>query len=153
VKRSSIIIAVLVLVLGASGAVYAYGKHGNWHMTPEEKVEFVTDRVTKKLELSSQQRENFTELANTVAGIMIEAKAGKSQQITEVKQLLEEPSFNQARAMELVQQKTEMINARAPLVISQLAIFLDSLDAGQKQQLQELIEHRHAHHRRGHGER
>lgn len=152
-KRSTIVITVLALVLGASGAVYAYGKHGNWHMTPEEKVEFVTDRVSKKLELSSQQRDNFSALANTVADIMIETKASKSQHMTEITQLLEEPSFNQARAMELVQQKTEMINARAPLVISQLAIFLDSLDAEQKQQLQEFIQHRHTHHRHGHGER
>ena len=152
-KLSYILIAALVLVIGGSGAVYAYGKHGHWHMTPEEKVEFVTDRVSKKLDLTDQQRENFTSLANTVAGIMLEAKASKTEHMAEVSQLLEEPSFNQARAMQLVQQKTDLIDEKAPLVISQLAIFLDSLDVEQKRQLQDLIRHHHEHRRHGHGER
>ncbi len=34
-------------------------------MSPQEKVEFVTDRVTKKLELDSQQQQNFSTLAQT----------------------------------------------------------------------------------------
>ena len=150
---SYILIAALVLVIGGTGAVYAYGKHGHWHMTPEEQVEFVTDRISKKLDLTDQQRENFTSLANTVAGIMLEAKASKAEHMAEVRQLLEEPSFNQARATQLVQQKTDLIDEKAPLVISQLAIFLDSLDVEQKRQLQDLIRHHHEHHRHGHGER
>ena len=150
-KRSTKIIAVLVLVLGGSGAVYAFSKHDHWHMSPQEKVEFVTDRVTKKLELNSEQRQNFVGLAETVAQIMIDVRASKEQHFAEVDQLLNEPSFNQARALELVQQKTEMINTRAPLVVSQLAIFLDSLDAEQKQQLQDFLEHKRNHHRHKHG--
>ena len=150
-KRSTKIIAVLVLVLGGSGAVYAFSKHDHWHMSPQEKVEFVTDRVTKKLELNSEQRQNFTSLAETVAQIMLDAKASKEQHFAEVDQLLNEPSFNQARALELVQQKTEMINTKAPLVISQLAIFLDSLNTEQKQQLQDFLEHKRDHHRHKHG--
>ncbi len=152
-KRSTILISVLVLAIGASGAVYAYGKHGHWHMTPEEKAELVTDRVTSKLDLTSQQRENFASLANTVIDIVVEVRANKEQNYGEVNQLLSEPSFNQARAMEMVQQKTGMINEKAPLVISQRAIFLDSLDAEQKQQLQEYLQHHRDHHRHGHGER
>ena len=145
-KRSTKIIAALILVVGGSGAVYAYSKHGDWHMSPAEKVEFVTDRVSKKLELTAEQRQNFGSLAETVAQILVDARANKEQHIAEVKGLLQEPSFNQARALELVRQKTEMVNSKAPLVISQLAIFLDSLNTGQKQQLQEFIEHRHKHH-------
>ena len=53
---TKIIIAVLA-VAGSSSAVYAFSRHGDWHMTPDEKVEFVTERVTKKLELDSQQQQ------------------------------------------------------------------------------------------------
>jgi hypothetical protein len=42
-----------------------------------------------------------------------------------------------------------MINEKAPMVISSLAVFLDSLSAEQKQQLQDFLQN----HRHGHGAR
>lgn len=146
-KLSSRIITAVLLVAGSSGVVYAFSKHGDWHMSPEEKVEFVTDRVTKKLELDTQQQQNFTRLAETVAQIMIDAGAAKRQQVEEITMLLQEPSLNQARVLELVQQKTQMVNEQAPLVVSSMAVFLDSLDAEQKQKLGDLIENHRHHHR------
>lgn len=150
-KLSTKIITAVLLVAGSSGVVYAFSKHSDWHMTPEEKVEFVTDRVTKKLNLDSQQQENFAALAETVVQVMLDVKASKQQQVNEIGELLQDPSFNQARAMEMVQQKTQIISERAPLVISSLAVFLDSLDAEQKLQLREFIEN-HRHHRHGAGQ-
>ena len=118
-------------------------------MSPEEKVEFVTERVTRKLDLDSEQQQSFAQLAGTVAQIMQDARITKAQNLTEIGTLLQEPSFNQARALEMVQQKTSMINEKAPLVIASLAVFLDSLSAEQKQQMQEFLQHRHKHHRHG----
>jgi len=65
---------------------------------------------------------------------------------------VQERGFNQARALELVQQKTSMINEKAPLVISSLAVFLDSLSVEQKQQLEKFLQHRHKHSRHGHSD-
>jgi hypothetical protein len=47
----------------------------------------------------------------------------------------------------MIQQKTQLMNERAPLVITSLASFLDSLSFEQKQQLQEFMQQRHEHHR------
>ena len=148
-KLSKRIIAAALLIVGSSGAVYAFSKHNDWGMSPEEKVEFVTDRVTSKLDLDSKQQQNFAELATTVARIMQDARITKAQDLTEIESLLQQPSFNQARALELVQQKTSMINEKAPLVIASLAVFLDSLSAEQKQQLKKFMQHRHKHSRHG----
>jgi crotonobetainyl-CoA:carnitine CoA-transferase CaiB-like acyl-CoA transferase len=137
-KLSKRIITAVLIIIGSSGAVYAYSKHGDWGMTPEEKVEFVTERVTRKLNLDNQQQQRFTELAETVAQIMLDARGSRQQHIDEIGELLQDPSFNQARMMEMVQQKTQMINEKAPMVISSLAVFLDSLSAEQKQQLLKL---------------
>ena len=144
-KLSTKLITVVLLIAGSTGVVYAFSKHSDWGMSPEEKVEFVTDRVTKKLDLDSEQQQNFSQLAETVAKIMLDAKVTKAQQVTEIGVLLQDPSFNQARALEMLQQKTQMINEKAPLVIASLAVFLDSLKVEQKQQLQDFIQHhRHA---------
>lgn len=138
---SKAIIAILTLI-GGTGAVYAFGKHGGWHMSTEEKVEFATERVTKKLELDTDQRQKFITLAEAVGQIMAEVRADRQQNIDQISELLQQPNFDQARALQLLQQKTQLINDRAPLVISSLAEFLDSLEPGQKQQLQELLRHR-----------
>lgn len=146
-KISTRIIAAVLLVAGSSGAVYAFSKHGGWGMTAEEKVELISDRVTRKLNLDDQQREKFAELAELVAVTLQEVKPGRDQHFAELGSLLQEPSFNQARALEMIQQKTQLVNEKAPLVISSLAVFLDSLSGEQKQQLQEFMQHRHEHHR------
>ena len=99
--------------------------------------------------MNAEQQANFAALASTVAEIMLEARASKMQNLDEVESLLQEPSFNQARALEMVQQKTQTINEKAPLVVASLAVFLDSLSAEQKTELQDFIEHVRSH--RGHG--
>ncbi|MDH3218989.1 MAG: Spy/CpxP family protein refolding chaperone [Gammaproteobacteria bacterium] len=148
-KLSTKIVTAVLLVVGGSGAVYAFSKHSDWGMSPAEKVEFVTERVTRKLNLDSQQQQNFATFADAVAQIMTDARSARQQQVDEIGELLQEPSFNQARALEMVQQKTQMINEKAPLVVSSLAVFLDSLNAEQKQQLRQFLEHHRRHH--GHG--
>ena len=148
-KFSTRIITAILLIAGSSGVVYAFSNHNDWGMSPEEKVEFVTERVTRKLELDSQQQQNFAALAETVVQIMQDARVTKTQHIDDISALLQEPSFNQARALELVQQKTRMINEKAPLVISSLAVFLDSLKVEQKQKMQEFMQHHHQRHRHG----
>lgn len=145
-KLSTRIVTAVLLVAGSSGVVYAFSKHGDWGMTPREKAEFVGERVGKKLDLDASQQQKFDALAELVAGIVTEARADRETHMREISALLEEPSFNQARALQLVEQKTSLVNEKAPLVISSLAVFLDSLTAEQKDRLQEFIEHRRHHH-------
>ena len=144
-KLSRPILIAVLLVVGSTGAVYAFGKHGGWGMSADEKVEFVSDRVTRKLDLDEMQRQKFTELAELAVDTMQQVKPSREQRLDEVNALLQEPSFNQARALELVEQKTRLLNEQAPLLVAALAGFVDSLNAEQKQQLQEFLQHRHGH--------
>ncbi len=145
-KLSTRIATAVLLVVGSSGAVYALSKHGDWHMTPAEKVEFMTDRVSKKLDLDATQRQKFSEFADLFAQAMLEVRGTRDQHRQEIAALLDEPSFNQARALDLISEKTRQIDARAPLLVSALAGFLDSLNAEQRAELREFVEH-HRHHR------
>ncbi len=147
----TLIIAAAVLAIGGTGAAYAFGKHGHWRMTPAEKVEFVTDRVSKELELDQQQRQNFTELAELVAQIAVGARANKAEQMAQIEQMLAAPVLDQARAIDMVREKTTLVNEKAPEVIASLALFLDSLQVEQKQELQDFIQHHREHHRHRHG--
>jgi hypothetical protein len=146
-KLSTRIITAVLLVAGSSGVVYAFSRHGDWGMSADEKVEFVSERVTRKLDLDDMQRQNFIEMAELVATTMQQVKPTREQRLSEISALLQEPSFNQARALELIRQKTQLVNEQAPLLIAALANFVDSLNAGQKQQLREFLHHHRGHHR------
>jgi len=148
-KLSTRIITAVLLVAGSSGVVYAFSKHDDWGMSREEKIEFVNDRVTDKLDLDGAQQQKFNELAQLFMATMDEVKPSREQRMEEFSALLREPGFDQARALELVQQRTRLIDERAPALIASLAGFLDSLNTQQKDQLQEFMQHRLGHHRHG----
>lgn len=146
-KKSTKIIIAGVMVLGVSGGVFAYGAHNHWNMSPQDKADFVTDRVSKKLDLDESQKQNLRVLTNDMMAIMNEIRESRQSHLTEVEKLLAEPVFNQASALEMVQEKTRKINEKAPATIASLALFLDSLNPDQKSELQSFIGDRMQHHR------
>ncbi len=150
-KKSSKIIAVVLLAAASTTAVYAFGGRGHMNMSPAEKADYMTEKVTRKLNLDSQQQQNLSELANQFVEIMTEARAGKQAHMEEVQKMLSEPSLDQTRLLQLVQEKTQLVNDRAPAVIASLGNFLDSLNVEQKQELQSFVKHKHEHHRKDHG--
>ncbi len=150
-KKSTKIVIATAMILGISGGVFAFGNHGHWGMSPEDKAEFVTERVTKKLELRESQQQNLQVLVGDVLVIMKEIRAERDNHKAKIEQMLAEPVLDQGKALQLIESKTRQINDKAPEVIASLALFLDSLDSSQKSQLQSIIA-KGMHHRHGHSE-
>ena len=146
-KKSTIIIAVTVLALGVTSGVMAYGAHSAWKMSPEKKAEYVTDKMTENLELDAIQQEYLRVLSGDLLEIMQAVKSNRSEHKEMVQQLLFEPALDQVEVLKMVQQKTQMVNDRAPQLIASFAGFLDSLDSEQKKELREHMgEHMGRHH-------
>jgi len=136
-KKSTKIIAVAVLALGVTSGVMAYGAHSAWNMSPEKKTEYVTDKITENLELDAIQQEFLAVLSGDLLEIMQEVRSNKGEHREMVQQLLSEPTMDQVKVLQMVQQKTQMINDKAPQLIASIAGFLDSLDSEQKMELRE----------------
>jgi len=149
-KKSTKIIIVALTALGLSGGVFAFGKHNHWRMDPEDKAEFVIEKATKKLDLNEAQQHNLRELAGDMLALMKEMRDSREMHMQEVQQMLAEPVLDQNKALQLIQQKTQAINDRAPGVIASLGLFLDSLSGAQKAELQAFMDKRHDHHRHDH---
>jgi len=146
-KKSTKIIAITVLTLGVTTGVFAYGAHHAWKMSPEEKAEYVTEKMTENLELNTMQQENLKLLSATVLEMMSDVRSGRTEHMELMQQFLSDPTMDQARALQMIQQKTQMINDRAPQMIASIAGFLDSLDSEQKKELREhMNEHMDRHH-------
>ena len=149
-KKSTKIIIAALTALGLSGGVFAYGKHNHWRMDPQDKAEFVVEKAAKKLDLNESQKGNLKALADDVLVLMQEVRANREMQMKEVQQMLAEPVLDQARALQMIQQKTQAINDKAPAAIASLAVFLDSLNAEQKAQLQDFMDDHRGRHRHDH---
>ena len=144
-KKSTKIILSSVLVFGMTSAVFAFGGGNHWKMDPNEKAEFVTERITKKLDLNEAQTQSLQVLADKMLEMMVEFKSHRSEQFDLVEKALSEPALDQQEVLQMIQQKTQLINDKAPQAIASLAGFLDSLDADQKAKLQELANDRMRH--------
>ena len=150
-KKSTKIIMSTALILGISGSVFAFGKHGHWGISSEDKAEFMTERVTEKLDLRESQQQNLQALVGDVLGLMKEMRAERDAHKIQIEGMLAEPVLDQGRALQLIETKTRQINQKAPEVIASLALFLDSLDTSQKAQLQSFVA-KGMHHRNRHSE-
>ncbi len=150
-KKSTKIITVAILALGVTSGVFAYGAHTAWRMSPEDKAEYVTEKITQKLELNAMQQGNLRALSTNLIQVMSDVRSDRKTHMESLQQLLSEPTLDQARALQMIQQKTAMINAKAPGIIASLAGFLDSLDSEQKIALSEHFgDHMSRHHEHNH---
>jgi len=136
-KKSTKIIAVTVLALGVTSGVMAYGAHSAWKTSPEEKAEYLTEKITDNLELDVIQQQNLKALSVTLLEVFQDVRSNRNEHREMVQQLLSEPTMDQIKVLQMVQQKTQLINDRAPQLIASLAGFLDSLDSEQKKELRE----------------
>lgn len=144
-KKATKITVATILILGVATSVYAFGTHHRWNMSPEEKAEFVTDRIISKLELDATQQQGLHNLAGTLIEIMDDARANHDEHRDLVQRLISAPTLDQAQALEMIRQKTQLINEKAPQAIASLAGFLDSLNEEQKTKLSEFAGRRKGH--------
>lgn len=144
-KKSTKVLIATAMALGISGGVYAFGKYNHWGFSAEDRMEFVIERVSKKLELNDIQQQNLQTLAKEVLALMKEMRDERSAHLAQIESMLKEPVLDQAKALNMIETKTASISNKAPAVIASLAVFLDSLTIEQKSRIHEFIE-RDAHH-------
>ena len=150
-KKSSKIIIASVLTVGVAGGVFAYGAHHHYsNMTPQEKAEMISDRVERKLELNQEQRQNLDVLALHIADLMQEVKKNRQARMQMFDELISDGPIDQAALLQKINDKTALVNEKAPELVAKVAGFVDSLDADQKAEIRDMVEHRRGHRFGGH---
>ena len=128
-NRKKLFFGGLITILLGGGLIGCMGHHNK---TPEEKISYVAEKVTKKLDLNETQIINLKSLTDELITAAKEAKAHKQGTHQELEALFSQPTLNQTRLQELVQEKTSRINDAAPNIIAAFAVFYDSLNAEQQ---------------------
>lgn len=147
-KKSTTIITAIVLslsVIGVTAVQAAKDRDGNHDRHARHAVWF----ITKKLDLDANQEQNLANLKDQ----MLIAKSAMHEQLgttrEDVRSLIKAESFDQGKALELINTKTATVNTFAPDLVIALGTFLDSLNSEQKEEILEFLNSR-GDRKRGH---
>jgi len=152
IKRTLIGLTSVTVLVGGLTACGHRGQHAQGPASAEQVAEWrgkAVDRVTRKLDLTAEQRQKFEVLADKLIAQRA-AMIGQSQgPRSEMKALVAGEKFDRARALNLLDEKTRVLQMSTPEVITALADFYDSLNPAQQAEVREFLDKRRGWFRRG----
>lgn len=145
-------------LFGASllvGGLTACGHHHRdfgASMSDAERMQWrdkMVDRVAGKLDLTSEQKQRLTVLADKLQAQRAALVGHTTNPRAEVQALVAGEKFDRTRAQTLVSDKTAALNAKSPEVIAALGDFYDSLTPAQQAKVRDYLQGRHGWWHRG----
>lgn len=147
IKRSLIALTSATVVIGGLTACGSRGDHARgWsdERVTEARGRMV-EKISDKLELNADQKAKLGVLADEMVASR-KAMRGESGDIrTDMQALIAADKFDRSKARQMLDQKTQAIQANGPKVLAAFGDFYDSLNPEQQKQVRERLE------RRGHG--
>ncbi|HIQ07567.1 MAG TPA: hypothetical protein EYH35_03815 [Thiotrichaceae bacterium] len=136
-KTKKIIISTLLSIITVGG-LFAYNApdhhFGKFGGMSEKKAEFIINRISSKLDLTAVQKENLVALKDTIK--QQKAKHQDTQHPRAIiANLLSEPTFDEVKALEIVEERLARAHSAAPTVIAALANFTNSLNDEQRSKI------------------
>ena len=142
IKFAAIMVAGIGMLGAMSGCGYGFG-----HKSPQERAEWMVKKVSDELKLNDTQLGKLTALKDELLAVRGDFKQRRSDTIQTIDDLLSQPTLDQSRALALVKERTQEVNAKTPRVVSAFAAFYDSLSPKQQRKLHdEFTERLKRHH-------
>lgn len=151
--RKLIIGTLLGATLVAGVTAVAHQGKRFWHdHDPQQRAEWMIERVSDKLDLDAEQTGKLTVLVEEMQTLKRALQANREVLRDDLLALVSAEQLDQQALIDIVTEKTGLINSSAPRIIAALADFSNHLDPGQKARLQQFMQHRigHQHHWQGH---
>ncbi|MDR7094083.1 Spy/CpxP family protein refolding chaperone [Hydrogenophaga laconesensis] len=129
----------------AVGSLAACGHRERAPMSPEKIAEVrgkVVDRITSKLDLNAEQQQKLNVLADKVQAQRTALIGQTTDPRGEMSALVAGEKFDRARALNLLDEKTRVVQVSSPEVINALADFYDSLNPTQQAEVRERMQKR-----------
>ncbi len=147
IKRSLIAFTSATVVIGGLTACGSRGDHARgW--SDERVTEMrgkAVEKISGKLELNAGQKAKLEALADEMIASR-KAMRGESGDVrADLQALIAGEKFDRSKAQQMLDQKTQAIQASGPRILAAFGDFYDSLNPEQQKQVRERME------RRGHG--
>ncbi len=121
-------------IIASLGAVLMTGCHRHHH-DPEERADWLVHKVSKKLDLSDEQKLKLVAVRTELMQHYDKHRQDKSQMMDVLLSEVKKPQMDENVLMEMVNQHKTRVDEVAPAVISKLIDFHRSLNDEQKQEL------------------
>lgn len=144
IKKSLAGLFGAALLFGGLGAVWAHKHAHGWRSMSEAditqmKARFV-ERAAGQLALDAAQKQRLQVLADSVQAQHQALRGAGTDPRAELQSLVAGSSFDRAKALSLLQDKTAAVQAQGPAVVGALADFWDGLNAEQQQKLRDMMD-------------
>ena len=152
IKRTLIALSGITIAVGGLTACGTRGHHEHGAMSAERMTEMrgkVIERVTKKLDLTTEQQQKLGVLADKLQAQRTAFIGQTADPRAEIRQLVAGEKFDRARALNLLDEKTRVVQVSSPEVINALADFYDSLNPTQQAEVRDMMQKRRGWFSRG----
>ncbi len=139
IKRSLMAFTGVTLAVGGLAAC-GTRHHERGPMSPEKIAEVrgkVVERITSKLDLNAEQQQKLNVLADKVQAQRTALIGQTPSPRAEFSALVAGEKFDRARALNLLDEKTRVVQVSSPDVINAMADFYDSLNPTQQAEVRE----------------
>lgn len=141
-KRITKVSLVVVGTLVVAGLFSACNHRGD----PEERAQWMMEKVAKKLELDDAQQAQLKNVSDEMMNARKAMKQEFGDDREQMQALLEQPTMDQDQILSLIRSHTEAVNERAPMIVAAVGEFYDGLTMEQKTEIREFVqEHRERH--------
>ena len=144
IKRSLMAFTGVSIAIGSLAAC-GTRHHDRAPMSAEKIAEVrgkVVNRITSKLDLNAEQQQKLNVLADKVQAQRTALIGQTTDPRGEVRALVAGEKFDRARALNLLDEKTRVVQVSSPEVINALADFYDSLNPTQQAEVRERMQKR-----------
>lgn len=139
-KRIGIIGAVVVSVTLIGLAFAAGPGSGRWHHTPEEKIAYLTSKITEELNLNDTQADTLDRIADEILAEHQELNSGRQAFKADVVELLSMESVSSEELKALFETRKPVIEEVMQMASAHIAEFHSILTPEQRALLIEKIE-------------
>jgi len=137
IRNSILAILAVVIIFGFSACGYRF-----YNSSLEEKAEYFSEKITEKLDLTTQQNEKLLVLKQQLLALAKKMRQAKQQHHDELLGVIANEHFDRNAANKMLIDKSQKITIEGPPIITAVADFYDSLDPNQQQKIRaEFAEH------------
>jgi Spy/CpxP family protein refolding chaperone len=135
-------LAVIAVISAGLLGITTGCAHRFAHKSPQERAEWLTNKLDEELKLTDAQRSKLNALKDQVLAARSDYRKKRGDTRAIVDELLSQPTLDQPRILALIKKRTHEVNTIAPQVVSALATFYDSLTIEQQKKLHDEITER-----------
>jgi hypothetical protein len=137
------VIPVLIAISIAGITLVACGHR---HYSPEERAEWVTERISDHLDLNKAQLAKLNAVTEEFLADQKRFKQGHDELIDQLIAEVKSPALNEGTLLNIVETRKAAVDAMAPRIIARLADFHASLNDEQKEKIVKKLEKIKQHH-------